>query len=100
MANTASVGKLKVTVNNNVTDKELRLKANNNSGTFGIVTAGAQITLANGNIELSNYDDQRVTSTSSVTSLAEEIVSISNLAGEDLIIVSKWNSKSLLLLER
>ena len=97
VANTASVGKLKVTIKNNVTDKEMRLKANNNSETFGVVTAGTQITSDSGNLELSNYNDQRITSIATVTSLAEEIVSISNLAGEDLIILSSGTRKPSLI---
>lgn len=97
VANTATVGKLKITIANNVSDKEMRLKANDDSGTFGIATAGAQLTLAGGKIEISNYDNQRISSASTVTSLAEEIVSIENMSGEDLIIISNGTRKPTLI---
>jgi flagellar hook-associated protein 1 FlgK len=85
--------KMKITLLESITDKNIRLKATNNSATFGFVTASSQILLEENNFSLSNYNNQRVATTSSVTSLADEIVSISGLDGEDLILVSSGTRK-------
>ena len=85
--------KMKITILESITDKNIRLKATNDSATFGFVTASSQIILGDNGFSLSNYDNQRVATTSSVTSLADEIVSISGLDGEDLILVSSGTRK-------
>ena len=73
------------------------MKATNNSATFGFVTASSQIVLGDNDFSLSNYDNQRVATTSSVTSLADEIISVSGLNGEDLILVSSGTSKPTII---
>ena len=85
---------MKVTILESITEKNIRLKATNNSATFGFVTAGSQILLGENNFSLSNYDNQRITTTSSVASLADEIISVSGLKGEDLILASVGTSKA------
>ena len=86
--------RMKVTILESITEKNIRLKATNNSATFGFVTAGSQILLGENNFSLSNYDNQRINTTSSVASLADEIISVSGLKGEDLILVSAGTSKA------
>ena len=85
--------RMKVTIPDSITTKNIRLKATDNSATFGFVTASSQILLGENKFSLSNYNNQRVVTTSSVASLADEIVSISGLNGEDLIIVSSGTRK-------
>jgi flagellar hook-associated protein 1 FlgK len=85
--------KMKITIPESITNKNIRLKATNDSATFGFVTASSQVILGDSGFSLSNYDNQRVATTSSVTSLADEIVSISGLDGEDLILVSAGTRK-------
>ena len=88
---------MKVTIPESITEKNIRLKATNNSATFGFVTASSQILLGENNFSLSNYDNQRIVTTSSVTSLADDIISVSGLNGEDLIFVSSGNSKAKII---
>ena len=88
---------MKVTIPESITDKDIRLKATNNSATFGFVTASSQILLGDNDFSLSNYDNQRIATTSSVTSLADEIISVSGLNGEDLILVSSGTSKPTII---
>ena len=89
--------RMKVTIPESITDKNIRLKATNNSATFGFVTASSQILLGDNDFSLSNYDNQRIATTSSVTSLADEIISVSGLNGEDLILVSSGTSKPTII---
>lgn len=89
--------KLQVSVANGVSNKEIRLKANDDSASFGIVTAGTQLTLVNDGIEMSNYRNQRVNITGAVNSLANEVISFEGLAGEDLIIFSNGNRRAKLI---
>ena len=89
--------RMKVTIPESITDKDIRLKATNNSATFGFVTASSQILLGNNDFSLSNYDNQRIVTTSSVASLADEIISVSGLKGEDLILVSSGTSKPTII---
>jgi len=89
--------RMKVTIPESITDKDIRLKATNNSATFGFVTASSQILLGDNDFSLSNYDNQRIVTTSSVTSLADEIISVSGLNGEDLILVSSGTSKPTII---
>ena len=89
--------KMKITIPESIADKNIRLKATNNSATFGFVTASSQIVLGDNDFSLSNYDNQRVATTSSVTSLADEMISVSGLKGEDLILVSSGTSKPTII---
>jgi flagellar hook-associated protein 1 FlgK len=89
--------RMKVTIPESISDKNIRLKATNNSATFGFVTASSQILLGENNFSLSNYDNQRIVTTSSVTSLADDVISVSGLNGEDLIFVSSGNSKATII---
>ena len=89
--------RMKVTIPESISDKNIRLKATNNSATFGFVTASSQILLGENNFSLSNYDNQRIVTTSSVTSLADDVISVSGLNGEDLIFVSSGNSKAKII---
>ena len=89
--------RMKVTIPESITEKNIRLKATNNSATFGFVTASSQILLGENNFSLSNYDNERITTTSSVSSLADEIISVSGLNGEDLIFASAGTSKATII---
>ena len=87
------MAKMKIVIDESVDEKNIRLKATDNSATFGLVTAGAQIVLDADGLLLSNYDNSRVTTTSDVSSLADEVVSIEGMSGEDLIILSTGDRK-------
>ena len=89
--------RMKVTLSESITEKNIRLKATNNSATFGFVTASSQIVLGENDFSLSNYDNQRITTTSSVSSLADEIISVSGLNGEDLILASAGTRKATVI---
>lgn len=89
--------KMKLTILESLADKNIRLKATNNSASFGIVTAGSQITVEETKFSLSNYNNERVNTTSSVSSLADAIMSVSNLNGEDLILVSSGTRKPTII---
>ena len=97
VASGVNKAKMKITISESIGDKNIRLKATNNSATFGFVTASSQIVLGDNDFSLSNYDNQRVATTSSVTSLADEIISVSGLNGEDLILVSSGTSKPTII---
>ena len=84
---------MKVVIPESISEKNIRLKATDNSGTFGFVTASSQVLVGENDFSLSNYNNERITTTSSVTSLADEIISVSGLNGEDLIIVSGGTTK-------
>ena len=73
--------------------KNIRLKATDNSSNFGFITAGSQVLLNGDKFLLSNYENNRITTTSEVSSLADEIVSFEGLSGEDLIIISTGDRK-------
>ena len=89
--------KMKISVAESVADKNIRLKATNNSTSFGFVTSSSQVTIGENNFSLSNYNNERVETTSSVSSLADEIVSVSGLKGEDLIVVSSGTRKPTII---
>ena len=89
--------KMKISIAESVSDKNIRLKATNNSTTFGFVTASSQAILGEDSFSLSNYNNERAATTSSVSSLADEVLSISGLKGEDLIIVSSGTRKATII---
>ena len=89
--------KIKIEINESITDKDVRLMATDNSSTFGIVTSSSQITLRNGDLVMSNYNNSRVVTSGNVSSLADEVISINNLAGEDLILVSSGSKKATII---
>ena len=88
-----NMAKMKIVIDESVDEKNIRLKATDNSATFGLITAGAQIVLDADGLVLSNYDNSRVTTISEVSSLADEVVSIEGMSGEDLIILSTGDRK-------
>jgi flagellar hook-associated protein 1 FlgK len=87
------MAKMKIVIDERVDEKNIRLKATDNSATFGLVTAGSQIVFDGDGFLLSNYDNSRITTTSEVSSLADEVVSIEGMSGEDLIILSTGDRK-------
>ena len=90
-------GRIVVTVDQSTADLDVGLKATNNSATFGILTSSSQITLESEGFSLINHDNERVTSTATVESLANEVISVNGLAGEDLIVVAAGTGKISLL---
>ena len=84
---------MKIEIAESVAEKDIRLKGTDNSTTFGFITAGSQVTLDGNKFLLSNYDNNRITTTSEVSSLADEILSFDGLSGEDLIILSTGDRK-------
>ena len=46
---------------------------------------------------MSNYNNSRVVTSGNVASLADEVISIDNLAGEDLILVSSGSKKATII---
>ncbi len=89
--------KMKLTILESIAEKNIRLKATENSATFGIVTAGSQIIVEENKFYLTNYDNERVNTTSSVSSLADAVMSVSGLNGEDLILVSSGTRKPIII---
>ena len=90
-------GRIVVTVDQSAADLDVGLKATDNSTTFGILTSSSQITLESDVFSVINHDNGRVTSTATVESLANEVISVDGLAGEDLIIVAAGTGKISLL---
>ena len=90
-------GRIIVTVDQATADLDVGLKATNNSTTFGILTSSSQITLESEGLSITNHDNGRVTSTATVESLANEVISVDGLAGEDLIVVAAGTGKISLL---
>ena len=54
-------GRLLVTIDQSTADLDVRLKANDNSSSFGVVTSQAQITMGELGFKVSNHDNARVT---------------------------------------
>ena len=90
-------GRLLINIDQSTTDPDVRLKANDNSASFGIVTSTAQLTLGEQGFKVSNHDNQRVTSSAEVSSLSNTVFNIEDLAGEDLLVYAKGNGKISLL---
>ena len=90
-------GRLLINIDQSTTDLDVRLKANDNSASFGIVTSTAQLTLGEQGFKVSNHDNQRVTSSAEVSSLSNTVFNIEDLAGEDLLVYAKGNGKISLL---
>jgi flagellar hook-associated protein 1 FlgK len=90
-------GRIVVTVDQSTTDLDVGLKATNNSATFGILTSSSQLTLDSGGFSVINHDNERVSTTAKVESLANEVFSINGLDGEDLIVVAAGTGKISLL---
>ena len=90
-------GRLVVTVDQSTSDLDVGLKATNNSATFGIITSSSQLTLDSDGFSVINHDNERVSTTAKVESLANEVFSINGLDGEDLIVVSAGTGKISLL---
>jgi flagellar hook-associated protein 1 FlgK len=86
-----------VTVDQSTADLDVGLKATNNSATFGIITSSSQLTLDSDGFSVINHDNERVSTTAKVESLANEVFSINGLDGEDLIVVSAGTGKISLL---
>ena len=89
--------KMKISIAESVSDKNIRLKATDDSATFGVLTASSQVILGDDSFSLSNYNNERITTTSAVSSLADEVISISGLKGEDLILVSSGSRKPTII---
>ena len=90
-------GRLLINIDQSTTDLDVRLKANDNSASFGIVTSTAQLTLGEQGFKVSNHDNQRVASSAEVSSLSNTVFNIEDLAGEDLLVYAKGNGKISLL---
>ena len=90
-------GRIVVTIDQSTADLDIGLKATNNSTTFGILTSSSQITLESEGFSVINHDNGRVVSTATVESLANEVISVNGLAGEDLIVVAAGTGKISLL---
>ena len=90
-------GRLLINIDQSTTDLDVRLKANDNSASFGILTSTAQLTLGEQGFKVSNHDNQRVTSSAEVSSLSNTVFNIEDLAGEDLLVYAKGNGKISLL---
>ena len=90
-------GRVVVTVDQSTADLDVGLKATNNSATFGIITSSSQLTLDSDGFSVINHDNERVSTTAKVESLANEVFSINGLDGEDLIVVSAGTGKISLL---
>ena len=84
-------GVLKVSIDQSISDRNIRLKSTSASSTFGIDTAETQLTLNDSGFLLSNHGNTRVETSVVVDSLASEIVSVDGLGGEDLIVLSTGN---------
>jgi flagellar hook-associated protein 1 FlgK len=90
-------GKLVVSIDQSTTNLDVRLKANDNSTSFGILTSSSQLTLGEQSFEVSNHDNERITTSAEVKSLANSIFNVDDLAGEDLIVYAKGSGKISLL---
>ena len=97
MSTGTNKAKLKISIKESVSEKNIRLMATNNSANFGVVTASSQITVRENDFIMSNYNNSRVLTTGSVSSLADEVISISGMSGEDLLVVSTGSSKPVLI---
>ena len=89
--------KLKISFSENISEKNIRLKANDNSASFGFVTASSQATLNDNGFSLSNYNNARLTTTSDIESLADDLISVNGLDGEDLVLISAGNKKPTII---
>ena len=76
---------------------DVRLKATNASESFGLITSSAQITLDQDSFSITNKDNERVSTSATVKSLANEILSLDGLAGEDLVVLATGSGKVSLL---
>lgn len=92
-----NMAKMKIVINESVDEKNIRLKATDNSSNFGFITAGSQALVNGDQFFLSNFENNRITTTSEVQSLADEILSFEGLSGEDLIIISTGDRKPSLI---
>ena len=90
-------GRLVVSINQSTANLDVRLKANDNSTSFGILTSSSQLTLGQGGFEVSNHDNERVTTSAEVKSLSNAIFNVDGLGGEDLIVYAKGTGKISLL---
>ena len=66
--NCPNKAKIKIEINESITDKDIRLMATDNSSTFGIVTSSSQITLRDNDLRMSNYNNSRVVTSGNVES--------------------------------
>jgi flagellar hook-associated protein 1 FlgK len=83
-----NLGVLKVSIDQSISDQNIRLKSTSASSNFGVNTASTQLTINDIGFLLSNHADARVGTSVEVDSLASEIVSVDGLGGEDLIVLS------------
>jgi flagellar hook-associated protein 1 FlgK len=93
----ADLGVLKVSVDQSISDQNIRLKSTSASSNFGINTASTQLTINETGFLLSNHGDTRAETSVVVDSLASEIVSVDGLGGEDLIVLSTGAVKPSLI---
>ena len=90
-------GNLRVSIDQSLNDADIRLKATAQSAPFGIKTAATQATLSDEGFYLSQYRDNRLSSSAQVNSLAHEVLSIDGMNGEDLIVLSSGTGKASLI---
>ena len=90
-------GILVVSIDQSTANLDVRLKATNASESFGLITSSAQITLDQDSFSITNKDNERVSTSATVKSLANEILSLEGLAGEDLIVLATGSGKVSLL---
>ena len=90
-------GRIVVSIPHSISDQDIRLKATENSSDFGINTASTQLTLTEDGFNLSEYGNDRLEVSANVQSLASEMISISGLQGEDLIVVATGNTRPSIL---
>ena len=90
-------GKLKVSIDQSTANLDVKLKATNNSATFGLITSSAQIASNENGFSVTNIDSERVETSADVKSLANEKLSITGIGGEDLIVLATGTGKVSLL---
>ena len=90
-------GILVVSIDQSTANLDVKLKATNNSENFGLITSSAQIVLNGDSFSLTNQDNERVSTSANVKSLANEVISFDGLAGEDLIVLATGSGKVSLL---
>lgn len=90
-------GKLVVTIDQSTANLDVRVKANDNSTSFGILTSSSQLSIGELGFDVLNHDNERVIGSAEIKSLANTIFNADNLAGEDLIVYAKGTGKISLL---
>jgi len=80
--------RLKIEIDLDLNDENIRLKAVGSSDDYGVSTSSAQLSVVSDKMYIKNLDGFRIESSATIKSLADEVFNISGFNAQDLIVLA------------